>query len=54
MSVEERIQYREQLRTLGSAEERLQFKAEHREAVQQRAKSRGVPIEDVEDTEVVE
>lgn len=54
MSMEERIQYREQIRTLGSAEERRQFMAEHREAMQQRARAQGVPIEDLEETEEAE
>lgn len=54
MSVEERNQYREQIRTLGSAEERRQFMAEHREAMQQRANAQGVPIEDLEETEEAE
>lgn len=54
MSVEERNQYREQLRAMDSAEERLQFMAEHREAMQQRAKAQGVPFEDLEETEEAE
>lgn len=51
MSIEERNQYREQLRTIGSAEERRRFMAAHRDAMQQRAKAQGIPFEDLEETE---
>lgn len=54
MSVEERNQYREQLRTMSSDEERRRFVAEHREAMQQRARAQGVPFEDLEETEDAE
>lgn len=54
MSVEERSQYREQLRQFDSDEERLQFMAQHREEMQIRAKSKGVPFDDLAETEEAE
>jgi len=42
MTVEERNQYREQLRLLQSDQERTQFEARHREQMQLRAKERGI------------
>lgn len=52
MSVEERNQYREQLRLLESdPEKRTQFKAQHQEKMQARAKAQGVPFEDLTATE---
>jgi hypothetical protein len=48
MSVEERNQYREQLRLIESDEERLQFMAQHREEMQVRAKMKGVDLDDEE------
>jgi len=45
MSVEERSQYREQLRMIDSDAERLQFMAQHREEMQARAKAKGVALE---------
>lgn len=50
MTVEERSRFREQLRSIGSAEEKRQFLAEHRSEMQQRAKARGVPFEDLDAT----
>lgn len=47
MSVEERNQFREQLRlTESNPEARTKLMAEHREKMQQRAKAKGVGIED--------
>lgn len=54
MSVEERSLYREQLRQFDSDEERLQFTAQHREEMQIRAKSKGVPFDDLAETEEAE
>lgn len=48
MSVEERNQYREQLRMIDSDEERLQFMARHREAMQARAKLKGIDLDEEE------
>ena len=45
MSVEERNRYREELRLMGSEEERLQFMAQHREEMQIRAKAQGIELE---------
>jgi hypothetical protein len=45
MSVEERNRYREELRMIGSEEERLQFMAQHREEMQIRAKAQGIELE---------
>jgi hypothetical protein len=52
MSVEERNQYREQLRLLESnPEQHTEFKAQHREKMQTRAKAQGIPFEDLAATE---
>lgn len=52
MTIQERNQYREQLRLLESdPEKRTQFKAQHQEKMQARAKAQGVPFEDLTDTE---
>jgi Tfp pilus assembly protein PilV len=52
MSVEERNQYREQLRVLGAdTEEGTRFQAQHREQMQVRAKEQGVNLEDTPETE---
>ena len=44
MSAEERNQYRQQLQTASSSEERAQIEARHRQEVQQRAREQGVDI----------
>ena len=50
MSVEERNQYREQLRlTESDAQARTKFMAEHKEQMQQRARVKGVEIKDPPD-----
>ncbi len=54
MSVEERSRFREQLRSIGSAEERRAFLAQHRVSMQERATARGVPFEQLEETEEAE
>ena len=54
MSVEERNQYREQLRMIDSDEERLQFIAQHREEMQVRAQMKGVDLDDLEEIEEAE
>ena len=47
MTEQERNQYREQLRLIGDDEQkRTQFMAQHREQMQQRAKERGVELDD--------
>lgn len=51
MSVEERARFREQVRMLDSDEERRQFMSQHRQSMQQRATARGVPFEELEETE---
>lgn len=48
MSAEELNQYRERLRLTKSEEERLKFEAQHREAMQKRAKALQIKIEDAE------
>lgn len=48
MSVEERNQYREQLRMVDSDEERLQLMSQHREEMQLRAKLKGIDLDDLE------
>lgn len=48
MSVEERNQYREQLRLIDSDQERMQFQAQHREKMTQRAKALEREIEEAE------
>ena len=47
MSVQERNQYREQLRLM-DPEQQLEFKAQHRERMQQRANALGLEIEEAE------
>lgn len=54
MSVEERNQFREELRLIDSDEERLQFMAQHREEMQARAKLKGLDLDDLEETEEAE
>lgn len=54
MTVEERNQYREQLRMIGSDEERLQFMAQHREEMQMRAQMQGLDPDLLEETEEAE
>ena len=53
MSVEERNQYREQLRLIESDQERLQFMAKHREEMQARARMKGIDLdgEEIEEAE---
>lgn len=48
MSVKERNEYREQLRTLGTQQEREQFQAQHRDRITKRADALGVKVEDAE------
>ena len=48
MSVQERNQYREQLRLIDSDQEREQFQAQHRDRVNQRAKALGLEVEEAE------
>ena len=47
MTVQERNEYREQLRLIESDQEREQLIAKHREEVQARAKRRGVELEEI-------
>ena len=55
MSVEERNQYREQLRlTESDPKARTEFMAQHQEKMQVRAKQQGVEINDVPETEEAE
>ena len=48
MTVQERNQYREQLRLIGTEEERTQFMAQHREKMQLRAKALEREVEEAE------
>lgn len=48
MSVQERNQYREQLRLIDSDQEREQFQARHRDRVNQRAAALGLEVEEAE------
>ena len=48
MSVQERNQYREQLRLIDSDQERQKFQAQHRDRVNQRAEALGLEIEEAE------
>ena len=48
MTVQERNQYREQLRTLQSEEEKQQFMAQHRERMNERAKALELEVEEAE------
>jgi hypothetical protein len=54
MSVEERNQYREQIKMIDSDEERLKFMAQHREEMQMRAQRKGVDVDDLAETEEAE
>ena len=52
MSVQERNQYREQLRVLGEdTEEGTRFQAQHREQMQVRAKEQGVNLDDTPESD---
>lgn len=46
MTERERYQYREQLRALQTPEQREQFRRQHHEKMQQRAKAKGVTLQD--------
>ena len=48
MTVQERNEYREQLRLSDSDEERLQLKAQHQDRVRQRADALGLEVEEAE------
>ncbi len=48
MTVQERNEYREQLRLSDSDEERLQLKAQHQDRVRQRANALGLEVEEAE------
>jgi len=48
MTVQERNQYREQLRLLDSDPEREQFQAQHRDRINQRANALGLEVEEAE------
>lgn len=48
MSVQERNEYREQLRLLGSEAERQQLQAQHREQMNERARALNLDIEEAE------
>lgn len=48
MSVQERNQYREQLRLIDSDEDRQQFQAQHRNRVNQRAHALGFEVEETD------
>lgn len=48
MSVQERNEYREQLRLIDSDQEREQFQAQHRDRVNQRAAALGLEVEEAE------
>ena len=48
MSVQERNQYREQLRLIDSDQERQQFQAQHRDRVNQRAHALGFEVEEAD------
>lgn len=48
MSVQERNQYREQLRLIDSDEERQQYQAQHRDRVNQRAHALGFEVEEAD------
>jgi hypothetical protein len=47
MTPQERIEYRTQMRTLKTQEERNAFRLEHHKKMQERAKERGVTLPDV-------
>ena len=48
MTVQERNQYREQLRLCDSDEERLQLQAQHRDRINQRAHALGLEVKDAD------
>ena len=48
MSVQERNEYREQLRLIDSDQERQQLQAQHRDRVSQRAEALGLEVEEAE------
>jgi len=48
MSVQERNQYREQLRLIDSDQQREEFQAQHRERINQRAQALGLSVEEAE------
>jgi hypothetical protein len=48
MTVQERNEYREQLRLSDSDEDRLQLKAQHRDRIQQRVNALGLEVEEAE------
>jgi hypothetical protein len=48
MSVQERNEYREQLRVFGSEQERAQFQAQHRDRINERADALRVEVEEAE------
>jgi len=48
MNVQERNEYREQLRVLGSDKEREQFHAQHRDRISQRANALNLEVEEAE------
>jgi len=50
MTVEERNEYRERLRSMDSEADRQRFIAEHREEMRSRAREQGRPLEDLEET----
>lgn len=51
MTLQERNQYREQMRNAESAEARERLRAKHQESMQTRARQKGLEIEDAEETE---
>ena len=48
MSVQERNEYREQLRVFGSEQERAQFQVQHRDRINERADALGVEVKEAE------
>ena len=48
MSLQERNEYREQLRQLKSEDERMQFQAQHREKIDERAEALKLQVEEAE------
>lgn len=48
MSVQERNEYREQLRVFGTEQEREQFQAQHHDRINERADALGVEVEEAE------
>lgn len=51
MTVQERNEYREQLRLMDSSQQKQKFMAEHQEKIRTRAASQGVELEEVEEAE---